>query len=71
MKESKFWSKEGSSNSANINDNKSKRDDENKINSSESKQTELDQDDYKITKKSKLSNFFDKYNDNVSGGANE
>ncbi|WP_430002233.1 ABC transporter ATP-binding protein [Mycoplasmopsis bovis] len=60
-----------SSNSANINDNKSKRDDENKINSSESKQTELDQDDYKITKKSKLSNFFDKYNDNVSGGANE
>lgn len=60
-----------SSNSANINDNKSKRDDENKINSSESKQTELDQDDYKIAKKSKLSDFFDKYNDNVSGGANE
>ncbi len=60
-----------SSNNANINDDKPKRDDENKINSSESKQTELDQDDYKITKKSKLSNFFDKYNDNVSGGANE
>ncbi len=60
-----------SSNNVNINDNKPKRDDENKINSSESKQTELDQDDYKIAKKSKLSDFFDKYNDNVSGGANE
>ncbi|MBT1345024.1 ABC transporter ATP-binding protein [Mycoplasma bovis] len=60
-----------SSNSANINDSKPKRDDENKINSSESKQTELDQDDYKIAKKSKLSDFFDKCNDNVSGGANE
>ncbi|UOE63661.1 ABC transporter ATP-binding protein [Mycoplasmopsis bovis] len=60
-----------SSNSANINDNKPKLDDENKINSSESKQTELDQDGYKIDKKSKLSDFFDKHNDNVSGGANE
>lgn len=60
-----------SSNNVNINDGKSKRDDENKINSSESKQTQLDQDGYKIDKKSKLSDFFDKHNNNVSGGANE